>query len=60
MPLAMLVSGFLTEQFGLLPILVACGLIYLVTTVSAIFIPAMRELDEHPNLPPLSTPTEAD
>ena len=60
MPLAMLVSGFLTEQFGLLPILVACGLIYLITTVSAIFIPAMRELDERPNLQPQSTPTEAD
>jgi MFS family permease len=45
MPLGMLVSGFLTDHFGLQPLLIALGTIYVVTTASAMFMPAMRELD---------------
>ena len=45
MPLGMLVSGFLTQRFGLQPLLISLGAIYVITTVSAIFIPVMRELD---------------
>ncbi|MFN2120804.1 MAG: MFS transporter [Anaerolineales bacterium] len=45
MPLGMLVSGFLTEDFGLQPLLFALGGIYLLTTASAMFIPVLRELD---------------
>jgi MFS family permease len=48
MPLAMLVSGVLTEQLGLRPVLIACGVTYLIATVSAIFVPAMHELDQRP------------
>jgi MFS family permease len=58
MPLAMLVSGVLTEQLGLRPILIACGATYLVSTIGAIFIPAMRELDQRPKPPPLPAAPE--
>jgi MFS family permease len=46
MPLGMLVSGFLTEHFGLQPVLMALGALYVVTTASAFFFPTMRELDQ--------------
>ena len=55
MPLGMLVSGFLTERFGLQPLLIGLGTVYVITTVSAIFIPVMRELNRSPQAP--ITPT---
>jgi MFS family permease len=45
MPLGMLVGGVLTEQFGVFPILLGLGVIYLLTTLSMAFIPAMKEMN---------------
>jgi MFS family permease len=45
MPLGMLVGGVLTEQFGVFPILLGLGVIYLITTLSMAFIPAMKEMN---------------
>jgi MFS family permease len=45
MPLSLLVAGVLTERFGLQPLLIGIGLVYLATTASMALIPAMREMD---------------
>lgn len=45
MPLGMLIGGVVTEQFGVYPVLLGLGIIYLLTTVSMAFIPAMREMN---------------
>ena len=45
MPLGMLVGGVLTEQVGVFPMLLGLGVIYLVTTLSMAFIPAMKEMN---------------
>lgn len=45
MPLGMLVGGMLTEQLGVRPMLLGLGVIYLITTLSMAFIPAMKEMN---------------
>lgn len=45
MPLGMLLGGIFTEQFGVQLVLISLGLIYLLTTFSMTFIPAMREMN---------------
>jgi MFS family permease len=45
MPLGMLVGGFLTEALGVRPMLIGLGIIYLLTTLSMAFIPAMKEMN---------------
>jgi len=45
MPLGMLVGGVLTERFGVHPMLLGLGVIYLITTLSMAFIPAMKEMN---------------
>jgi MFS family permease len=45
MPFGMLLGGILTEKLGVLTMLIGLGIIYLLTTASMIFIPAMREMD---------------
>ena len=45
MPLGMLIGGVATEQFGVYPVLLGLGVIYLLTTVSMAFIPAMKEMN---------------
>jgi MFS family permease len=45
MPLGMLIGGVLTEQLGVRPMLIGLGIIYLITTLSMAFIPAMKEMN---------------
>jgi MFS family permease len=45
MPLSMLVSGVLTQKYGLNPMLIVIGFAYLATTVSMAIIPSMREMN---------------
>jgi MFS family permease len=45
MPLGMLIGGVLTEQLGVRPMLLGLGVIYLITTLSMAFIPAMKEMN---------------
>ena len=45
MPLGMLIGGVLTEQLGVRPMLLGLGVVYLVTTLSMAFIPAMKEMN---------------
>jgi MFS family permease len=45
MPLGMLIGGVLTEQLGVRPMLLGLGFIYLITTLSMAFIPAMKEMN---------------
>lgn len=45
MPLGMLLGGVLTEQIGVQPMLLGLGLIYMLTTLSMAFIPAMKEMN---------------
>jgi MFS family permease len=45
MPLGMLLGGVLTEQLGVRPMLLGLGIIYLITTLSMAFIPAMKEMN---------------
>jgi len=45
MPLGMLLGGLLTEQLGVRPMLLGLGVIYLITTLSMAFIPAMKEMN---------------
>jgi MFS family permease len=45
MPLGMLIGGVLTEQLGVQPMLIGLGVIYLITTLSMAFIPAMKEMN---------------
>ena len=45
MPLGMLLGGVLTEQIGVQPMLLGLGLIYVITTLSMAFIPAMKEMN---------------
>jgi len=49
MPIGMLLGGVLTEQLGVRPMLLGLGVIYLITTVSMAFIPAMKEMNRRPN-----------
>jgi MFS family permease len=44
MPLGVLIGGLVTEWAGLQPVLFALGATYLATTLSMIFVPALREL----------------
>jgi MFS family permease len=46
MPLSLLVGGILTEKYGLNPVLLVIGCVYLATTVSMAIIPSMREMDK--------------
>ena len=45
MPLGMLIGGVLTEQLGVRAMLLGLGGIYLITTLSMAFIPAMKEMN---------------
>ena len=45
MPLGMLIGGVLTEQLGVRVMLLGLGIIYLITTLSMAFIPAMKEMN---------------
>lgn len=45
MPLGMLIGGVLTEQLGVRTMLLGLGIIYLITTMSMAFIPAMKEMN---------------
>jgi MFS family permease len=45
MPLGMLIGGVLTEQLGVRAMLLGLGIIYLITTLSMAFIPAMKEMN---------------
>jgi predicted MFS family arabinose efflux permease len=45
MPLGMLMGGVLTERWGIHPMLIGLGIIYLITTLSMAFIPAMKEMN---------------
>jgi len=45
MPLGMLIGGVLTEALGVRPMLLGLGVVYLITTVSMAFIPAMKEMN---------------
>lgn len=45
MPLGMLIGGVLTEQLGVRPMLLGLGVVYLITTLSMAFIPAMKEMN---------------
>ena len=45
MPLGVLMAGFLTEEFGVQPLLVALGVIYVTATVLLGLAPALREMD---------------
>lgn len=49
-PLGMLVGGVLTEQFGVKPMLIGLGMVYLITTLSMAFIPAMKEMNRRQEL----------
>ena len=45
MPLGMLLGGVLTEQIGVQPMLLGLGFIYMITSLSMAFIPAMKEMN---------------
>ena len=45
MPLGTLLGGVATEQFGVQAMLILIGAIYVLTTLSMAFIPAMRQMD---------------
>ena len=45
MPLGMLMGGVLTERLGVYPMLIGLGIIYLITTLSMAFLPAMKEMN---------------
>jgi hypothetical protein len=45
MPLGMLIGGVLTERLGVISMLIGIGTIYMITTVSAVFFPLMKEMD---------------
>ena len=45
MPIGMLIGGVLTEGLGVRPMLLGLGVIYLITTLSMAFIPAMKEMN---------------
>jgi MFS family permease len=46
MPFGVLMAGLLTEALGLQTLLLGLALIYLATTLSMLWIPALRELDQ--------------
>jgi MFS family permease len=46
MPLGTLLGGLVTEQFGVQLVLIMIGAIYVLTTLSMAFIPAMRQMDQ--------------
>jgi MFS family permease len=45
MPLSLLVAGVMTDRFGVQPMLIGIGLVYLATTAGMAVIPAMRQMD---------------
>ncbi|MCE9646780.1 MAG: MFS transporter [Chloroflexi bacterium] len=45
MPLGMLIGGVLTERLGVRPMFLGLGVIFLITTLSMAFIPAMKEMN---------------
>ena len=47
MPLGVLLAGVLTEALGVTPLLIAIGIIMLSTTLSMVFIPAMKGMDKY-------------
>jgi MFS family permease len=48
MPLGMLMAGFVSEAYGVIPALVGIAAAYLLVTVSIFVNPAMREMDRRP------------
>lgn len=48
MPLGMLLGGVLTDRFGTFIMLIGLGIVYLLTTLSMAFIPAMKEMNRKP------------
>jgi len=50
MPLGMLIGGVMTEQLGVRPMLLGLGIIYVITTLSMAFIPAMKEMNRRKEL----------
>jgi hypothetical protein len=48
MPLGMLMAGFVSEAYGVIPALVGIAAAYLLDTVSIFVNPAMREMDRRP------------
>ena len=53
MPLGMLIGGVLTERLGVQPMLLGLGVIYLITTLSMAFIPAMKEMNRRETIKPI-------
>jgi MFS family permease len=45
MPLGMLIGGVLTEKLGVRPMFLGLGIVFLITTLSMAFIPAMKEMN---------------
>ncbi|MFH1185611.1 MAG: MFS transporter [Chloroflexota bacterium] len=56
MPLGMLIAGVLTELLGLQTLLLALALSYLAATLSMLFIPVLRELNQRMAAPEASMP----
>lgn len=48
MPLGVLITGYALEWVGLRPVLLALGTMYLITTLSLLINPALREMDRQP------------
>jgi MFS family permease len=51
MPLGVLLAGFFTEEFGVQPLLIAFGVIYIATTVLIGLAPALRGMDRAEEIP---------
>ena len=54
MPLGMLLGGLLTEALGTFVMLIGLAVTYFFTTLSMVFIPAMKEMDRKPQASSLS------
>lgn len=52
MPLGVLAGGYLVEAIDIRPALAVIGSIYVLTALSLIFNPGVRELDRIPDTPP--------
>ncbi|MBV9788595.1 MAG: MFS transporter [Chloroflexi bacterium] len=48
MPLGVLITGYALEWVGLRPVLLTLGTLYLITTLSLLINPALREMDRQP------------
>ncbi len=51
MPLGMLLERVLAEQLGIHSLLIVIGLTYLITTLSVVFIPALRGMNRRSGSP---------